>query len=421
MEARHLASGSYGDVYELRRQAGAAELRPSAAKVFKGLRSTLHTVLREMILLRHGEGPSIRDTLVDKHGGLAGYTMPLAETTLTSLVDSMVPSGAWKLGDVETLLKDCAESLEALHACGLTHGDVKGSNVLILGHGAVLSDFGMACRPAEGRADAQYTITYRPPEMLLEKTCGPSWSTDVWALGVTMHNACLGERVLGSYTADTAYAALREDFLDHGNQLEAVLEARLLARWPNETLSASRLARSITACLDCNPLKRPRAPSAGLCGCPRDRIALVLAQGRRRTEPLAWASWSYKPFQLSSEADALTGAPKTQLSVMQRETVHTVARNLSSLVHVRAPGVGVCALALAELLSKHFKSIPFIQRAVGAAYLSLLLWTPQESGLQSSVLARLASTSVPEFEKTTLQFLLVAVTDHHWASRWLQP
>jgi hypothetical protein len=238
-----------------------------------------------------------------------------------------------------------------------------------------------------------------------------------------MYCSCFGERELAIYTEASAYSAARKDFLDHGNQLEGLLEGMLVARWPEEALAASRLAKVMSQCLDCNPLKRPKKPSESLLCCLRDRIGALIDRIPLEAQDEVWETLAYKQFKIATDAmeASATGAPKTELSEMQRDTVLTVARNLSSLVHVRSPGVSACAEALASLLSKHFKTTPFIQRAVGAAYLSLLLWTPQESGLQISVLARLASTSVAEIQKQILQFLLIAVTDHAWADRWLQP
>ena len=414
MQCLHLAGGSYGEVYAVRNTGGS----PVAAKIFKAPQGALHTVLREMILLRFGHGPGILDTLVDERQNLVGYTMPLAATTLPVIASLK----GIRLGHIETFLKDCAESLEGLHESGVTHGDVKGSNGLIVNDRAVFCDFGMACRESDGRADNQYTVTYRPPEMLLDRLCPPSQATDVWALGVTMYCTCLGERALADYSELAVYDAARADFLDHGNQLEAVLLEKLLERWTDSSAPAARLAKTIAACLDTNPLLRPKKPSTGLEGSTRlGGLAAHTSSGG------TWLPWSYSAYAALSAADAVSGAvsgaPKERpdgLTHMQRETVLTVARNLCALVQVRQHSVSACAEGLAGLLSRHCSDHPFILRAVGAAYISLLLWVPQHTAVQEHILARLASTTVGTLLKAIDRFLLIAVTEHRWASPWLQ-
>jgi serine/threonine protein kinase len=90
--------------------------------------------------------------------------------------------------------EELAEALHAIHAEGITHCDIKPSNVLIDRHGhAYLSDFGIAIQHTEdelGRlGPALGTPAYRAPEQQLGRAEPKS---DVWALGRLLHDLARG-------------------------------------------------------------------------------------------------------------------------------------------------------------------------------------------------------------------------------------
>lgn len=104
------------------------------------------------------------------------------------------------LGETELrmLAADVAHGLDALHAAGLVHGDLKPSNILVSGRGSLLrakiSDFGIA-REAGARTEPGDTVLgtpgYVPPEELRwEAEVGPH--TDFYALGWVLLEAVGG-------------------------------------------------------------------------------------------------------------------------------------------------------------------------------------------------------------------------------------
>jgi DNA-binding beta-propeller fold protein YncE/predicted Ser/Thr protein kinase len=92
------------------------------------------------------------------------------------------------------LLGQVAEALDAAHAAGIVHRDVKPHNVLIEGERAYLSDFGLAKAYAEtgpgSGASIVGTVEYMAPEQWRGERVGPA--ADVYALGCVLYEALTG-------------------------------------------------------------------------------------------------------------------------------------------------------------------------------------------------------------------------------------
>jgi predicted Ser/Thr protein kinase len=92
------------------------------------------------------------------------------------------------------LLKQIAEALDAAHASGIVHRDVKPHNILVDGERAYLSDFGLAKAYAEtgpgSGASIVGTVEYMAPEQWRGERVGPA--ADVYALGCVLYEALTG-------------------------------------------------------------------------------------------------------------------------------------------------------------------------------------------------------------------------------------
>src|SRR3954462_10034994 len=88
------------------------------------------------------------------------------------------------------LLAQVAEALDAAHAAGIVHRDVKPHNVLVEGERAYLSDFGLAKAFAEtgpgpgSGASIVGTVEYMAPEQWRGERVGPA--ADIYALGCVL-------------------------------------------------------------------------------------------------------------------------------------------------------------------------------------------------------------------------------------------
>ncbi len=91
------------------------------------------------------------------------------------------------------LLGQVAAALDAAHAAGIVHRDVKPHNVLIEGDRAYLSDFGLAKSLADSDPSAASvvgTVAYMSPEQWRGERVGPA--ADIYALGCVLFEATTG-------------------------------------------------------------------------------------------------------------------------------------------------------------------------------------------------------------------------------------
>jgi len=103
------------------------------------------------------------------------------------------------------LLSQVAEALDAAHAAGIVHRDVKPHNVLVEGDRAYLSDFGLAKAMGESgvasSASVVGTVEYMSPEQWRGGAVGPA--ADVYSLGCVLYEAVTGIPPFARKEADT--------------------------------------------------------------------------------------------------------------------------------------------------------------------------------------------------------------------------
>ena len=107
-------------------------------------------------------------------------------------------------GRVLDLLGQVADALDAAHAAGIVHRDVKPHNILVDGERAYLSDFGLAKAIDESGAGANSvvgTAHYMSPEQWRGESVGPA--ADVYSLGCVLYEAITGIAPFARAEADT--------------------------------------------------------------------------------------------------------------------------------------------------------------------------------------------------------------------------
>jgi serine/threonine-protein kinase len=142
-----------------------------------------------------------------------------------------------------------AEALDAVHAAGFVHRDVKPGNVLVgATDRAYLTDFGLAKEISgdpgltdEGRWLG--TVGYAAPEQIRGRPAGER--SDVYSLGATLYEAVTGTPPYpGRSDADTMQAHLNDPPPRHDSPLDGVVR-RAMAKAPEERFtSAGELGRA---------------------------------------------------------------------------------------------------------------------------------------------------------------------------------
>jgi hypothetical protein len=169
-----------------------------------------------------------------------------------------------------------AAGLSAIHAAGIVHRDVSPQNLLRMEDGRlVVSDFGLATDSCENTTSVHGgTIAYMAPEVV--RGGRASFASDVWALGVVIHEAVFGKKPRWRDAAGLA-------MLPPGPQLTApergVLEVCRACAAPDPARRLARagdvVARLSDGRLRRQGLRRRLVPLAALAGVAALAVGLI--------------------------------------------------------------------------------------------------------------------------------------------------
>jgi len=189
-----IARGGMGVVY---RATHVGLDRPVALKVIareladrRGFRERF---LRESRLAARLEHPSVVPIYDSREadGELLVIMRLVTGGDLRQLIDS---EGSLPPNRAINLLAQVADALDAAHAAGIVHRDVKPQNILVEGDRAYLSDFGLAKAIDESGAASAASVVgtaqYMSPEQWRGDSIGPA--ADVYSLGCVLYEAITG-------------------------------------------------------------------------------------------------------------------------------------------------------------------------------------------------------------------------------------
>jgi serine/threonine protein kinase len=185
---------------------------------------------------------------VTQESGQAFIVMELV--TAPSLADLVKSEGPLTPRRAAEIGLQVLGALEAAHAKGIVHRDVKPANVMVTDEGVVkLADFGIASLVDDPRLTSTGLIlgspAYMAPEQAHEQESGPA--TDLWGLGATLYYAICGRPPFEKPNPIATLTSVVNDPVDmppEAGELATVIEA-LLAKDPVQRPETGALKRSL--------------------------------------------------------------------------------------------------------------------------------------------------------------------------------
>ena len=192
-----------------------------------------------------------------------------------------------------TIVAQVAAGLDAAHAAGLVHRDVKPANVLLSGEHAYLSDFGLSRLEA---SDTRLTdsgqwigsVDYCSPEQL--RGTRTDARADVYALGCVLHAALTGPAAVSARHRDGDAARPSATNRSRGRPSSGVPQgfdrvlARALAKDPADRYpSAGDLGRAALGAARGEPVTESERSVAVGPAAPEDEPTRVQTNGHDRT------------------------------------------------------------------------------------------------------------------------------------------
>ncbi len=146
-------------------------------------------------------------------------------------------------------MRQLGQGLDALHAAGKVHRDVKPSNVLVTDEGrVVLLDFGLVTDLGRARADSEHTVVgtvqYMAPEQAASQRVGPA--ADWYGVGTMLYEALTGRTPFVGSTLGMLMEKQRREPVPPRDLFASVPEdlsdlcVELLRLDPNQRLSGTR-------------------------------------------------------------------------------------------------------------------------------------------------------------------------------------
>jgi WD40 repeat protein len=220
---REIGRGGMGTVWLaedglLRRWVAVKELRPPQELAGANLQSQQVRALREARSaagIKHPNAVTLYEVLPATPEDMAVYLiMELVEGhTLDEMIAREGPLPAARVAGYGLQLLDV---LEAAHALGIVHRDVKPGNIMLDHNGQVkLTDFGIAHIVGEPRLTSVGVImgtqAYMAPELFDSAPITPA--ADLWSLGATLYHAAEGYNLFDRESTGTTLRAILLDDL----------------------------------------------------------------------------------------------------------------------------------------------------------------------------------------------------------------
>ena len=250
------------------------------------LRERTRREARAAARLDHPSAVTVYDVVED--GDAPYLVMELVESrTLAEVVQTDGPLSPQRTAAVGL---DLLGALEAAHAQGIVHRDVKPSNVLVRRDGrVVLTDFGIATSTADSSITHTGLLLGSPAYLAPERARGEALrpASDLWSLGATLFTAVEGRPPFDGgepmLTVTAVVTGEHAPFVAAG-PLEPVLE-RLLEKDPEKRLDAAAARRLLREVAEQRPAPTTRVQPAPVAPAAAAATAALRVDDVRREVP----------------------------------------------------------------------------------------------------------------------------------------
>jgi eukaryotic-like serine/threonine-protein kinase len=190
----------------------------------------------------------VHDIALDLDGNAWMVMEALEGPTLTEM---LLERGRLSMDEIVVIGLQLLSALQAIHAEGLVHRDVKPANIHVCGRRRViLTDFGLSTLPGNwggliaGSGAVAGSLSYLAPESILHGQFGPA--SDLYALGVTLYRAVEGRRPFEPCWPLDGLAATEARPLQHAGRVGPVITG-LLDPDPTRRLDAAEAMSRLEA------------------------------------------------------------------------------------------------------------------------------------------------------------------------------
>ena len=146
-----------------------------------------------------------------------GYQFIVMEYIAGKTLNRYVPPGGLPLEDALHYATQIADALATAHSAGIVHGDVKPLNIMVTDRAHLkLLDFGLAqVLTAQAREPLKQgpherfgTKVYMAPELLRDRSRTPDRRSEIFSVGLILHETLAGQHAFGSGTPDQLVEAI---------------------------------------------------------------------------------------------------------------------------------------------------------------------------------------------------------------------
>ena len=237
---------------------------------------------REILLAARLQHPHIVPVLTTgAEGGLLYYAMPFIAGE--SLRSRLAKQHELPVGEVVRILRDVVDALAQAHGDGVVHRDIKPDNILIAGHHALVTDFGVSKAVSNATGDSDLTSAgialgtpaYMSPE---QATADPiiDHRADIYSVGAVGYELLTGRPPFFGLNPQETLAAHITRTPEHVSTQRATvppalaaiimrcLEKRAADRWQSADELLSQLEALATPSGGMQPMGRPASGARGL-------------------------------------------------------------------------------------------------------------------------------------------------------------